>query len=122
MQLGMKQEGELGLLDWTFDCHAGEFAVALGGVTVAGGEERACDADGQEQGASGNELLAVDISAAIAWRTGRMFSRFVGRHAHDAKKRREAHAMPGMSRRNARGSVDAPKQRVFGRIIHAEVF
>src|SRR5581483_5880224 len=43
------------------DRGAGDLAVALRGVTVAGGEERALDGDRQVERRAGDELLAVDV-------------------------------------------------------------
>src|SRR6266480_3253473 len=49
-----------------FDSGAIHLAVALGGVAIAGGEKPALIQHWQVDGASGRELLAIDVSAEFA--------------------------------------------------------
>src|SRR6266496_5627777 len=73
------------------DGGAADLPVALCRVAVAQVEQRARNGHGQEQGCSGDKLLAVDVAAARRpRRDGGVLAWLGRRHAHHAQERRQA--------------------------------
>src|SRR5439155_8157152 len=82
----LDRERELEPVERTLDRGLRNLAVSLTRVTVAGREECAVDRNRQKQGGARHELLAVDVAAPAARRSGRMHSRLGWRHAEDARE------------------------------------
>jgi len=67
-----------------FDAIDADFAIALSGVGVAGGEESGWVEDGQVEGGSGAEIADVHVAAERAGWAGAEFAGLGGGDAHDA--------------------------------------
>ncbi len=81
--LFMEVEAEVDF-SWALDAVDADFAVALGGVGVAAGEEGEGLLDGEVEGSAGGELADVEIATESARGTGAELAVFGGGDAHDA--------------------------------------
>ncbi len=69
---------------WALDAVDADFAVALGGVSVAAGEESERLLDGKVEGGAGGELADVEVAAEGAGGAGAELAVFCRGDAHDA--------------------------------------
>jgi len=77
----LKAEGDFG---GAFDAVDRDFAVALRGVCVAGGKQRAGVQDGKIESGAGTEFADVHIAAKDSWRTRAKLAVFRLGNAHYA--------------------------------------
>src|SRR6266545_4930319 len=97
------------------DRRSGDLTVALRGVPVAGGEQRALDRYRKVERRSGDELLAVDVPAPAPRRNGRVDTRLRRRHSQHAEERCEVELPSERSPDSlGEGPVDCVTLTAFG--------
>ena len=113
-------ERELRALDGRLDRELGDLTVALSGVAVARRQQRAVDGDRKVERRPGDELLAVDVPSARAWRRGRVDTRLVRRHADDAEKRTQRNLPSGPVATHPRVGIELPADDRRLAVVDAE--
>jgi hypothetical protein len=103
-------QGQLTALERALDRSRRDLAVALQRVAVAGREERAVDRDRQEEFRPGDELLAVEVSAAEPRWPSRVDAGLVRRHAEHAEERRQPNLATGAVSAKSGVGVQLPRE------------
>ena len=115
LEIGAQAQRQPHLVERAFDRRARHLAVSLRRVAVAGREQRAVDADRQQQRRARGQLLAVDVAAEPAGRRGGVDAGLGRRHADHAQEGGQRDRLGAV-----RGDADRPVQLPLKRALAGE--